>query len=324
VTQPDEQPPTPEAASDRVASGDTCTSGAAGSGATPVAPLPVPVHTRVAGTGNHTDDPTVVIRRLTRLGLGALLASGEATRRALGTDASPSTLTDAGLGALALAREASLAAGKAATGAARQAATAVDPVVRQVADHPAVAPLVASGRSGMSNVIDALSDAGRAERHRASEESSAVVRRSVNAAVSSDLLPDAAQALASGTLPETLDAVLPGVVDRLSRDPDLLVGLVNGVMEKLAEDPDALTALAERLIDPVINQALPVTLEALNDEGDAISRIVRTQSGGLADEMANSFRSRGVTADDAVDRVVSRIKRPWRSRARRQAGSTSP
>lgn len=278
----------------------------------PAAPQPIAVRARPTDTGPAPTDPSVLIRRLTRLGLGALLASGEATRKALGTESAPSPLTDVGLGALALAREASLAAGRAATDAARHAADAADPVVRQVAGHPAFAPLVESGRSGVDTVLGALGDAGRAERQRATDEAGAAMRRSVEAAARSDLLPDTAHALAEGALPDTIDAVLPGVVDRLAGDPELLVGLVNGVMDRLADHPETLERLAGQLVDPVVGQALPVTLDALGDETEAIAQIVRAQSGGLADEMANSFRARGVSADDAVDRFVRRAKRPWR------------
>jgi hypothetical protein len=280
----------------------------------PTPPLPIPVHARVADNPAATD-ASILIRRLSRLGLGALLASGEATRRALGSpETPPSQLADAGLGALALAREASLAAGRAAGDAARQATSAVDPVVKQVAGLPALSPLVETGRNGLQGLMGALSDAGRAERQRSTEEAGAVMRRSVQAAANSELLPDTAQALANGALPDALDALLPGLIDRLASEPELLVGLVNGVMDRLASEPDALVQLADRLVDPVIGQALPVALDALNDETEAISRIVRAQSGGLADEMANSFRARGVSADDAVDRIVGRLKRPWRRR----------
>lgn len=315
MTQPDNAVPADDSGSGVTAPDDTSP---ASDLSVPATTMPIAVRARVADTDPGPTDPSVLIRRLTRLGFGALLASGEATRKALGTQTTPSPLTDVGLGALALAREASLAAGRAATDAARQAADAADPVVRQVASHPAFAPLVESSRSGVDTVLGALGDAGRAERQRATDETEAAMRRSVEAAARSDLLPDTAHALAAGALPETIDAVLPGVVDRLAEDPELLVGLVNGVMDRLAEHPETLEKLASQLVDPVVGQALPVTLDALGDESEAIAQIVRAQSGGLADEMANSFRARGVSADDAVDRFVGRVKRPWRRNGARK------
>jgi hypothetical protein len=289
--------------------------------------LPVPTTARVAHPA--PTDPTVLARRLTRLGIGALLASTDAARNAVGAQAPPERLTDVGLGALALAREASLAAGRAAAGAARDAAAAAEPLVRQVGSLPGVAPVVDAGRASLSSTLDALADAGRVERQLASTEGAVVVQRTMEAVAASELLPDAAEALAHGTLPDAIGDLLPAIVDRLATDPELLVPVVTGVLAKLADnpamvepvvdaimtsmanDPDKLLVLVNRLLDPVVADAIPISLQQLSDDPDAIRALIWDQSGGLANQMANSVRARTVSADDAIDRVTAML---WRRR----------
>lgn len=283
-------------------------------------------------------DPTVLARRLTRLGIGALLASTDAARNAVGAQAPPERLTDVGLGALALAREASLAAGKAAAGAARDAAAAAQPLVRQVGALPGVAPVVDAGRASVASTLDALADAGRTERQLASTEGAVAVQRTMEAVAASDLLPEAAGALANGTLPDAIGDLLPAIVDRLATDPELLVPVVTGVLDRLADnpamvepvvdaimtsmanDPDKLLVLVDRLLDPVVADAIPISLKQLNDDPEAIRSLIWDQSGGLANEMANSVRARTVSADDAIDRVTARL---WRRRKVRAEASAA-
>jgi hypothetical protein len=267
------------------------------------------------------EDLTVLARRLTRLGLGALLATTDAARAALGTSSPESAangvnLGNVGLGALALAREASLTAGRVAATAARDAATAVEPVVRHVGALPGVTPLVGAGRSSVESALVALADAGRVERQLAADEGSRVVQRSMDAAVHSDVLPDVVDTLAGN--PDLLIPVVSALLDRLADDPSLVEPLVDGVMTQMAADPDKLLALVGALLDPVVDEALPITLQQLSDDPTAIRALIWDQSGGLADEMANSFRARTLTADDAIDRVTASL---WRRRreARRAA-----
>ena len=248
----------------------------------------------------------MLARRLTRLGLGALLASTDAARTALGTESSSHRLGDIGLGALALAREASLTAGRMAAGAARDAAATMEPVVRQVGALPGLTPLVDASRSGVESTLGALADAGRVERQLADTERSAVVKRSMDAVATSDLLPEIIDSLA--TNPDLLIPVVAGVLDRLADDPSLVEPLVDGVMTQMASDPDKLLALVDQLLDPVVGEALPITLQQLTDDPAAIRSLIWDQSGGLADEMANSFRARTLSADDAIDRVTARLR----------------
>jgi len=291
--------------------------------------LPVPTTTTLAvpdPTPVHQEDPSMLARRLTRLGLGALLASTDAARAALGTGPSAGTdgevsMGDVGLGALALAREASFNVGRVAATAARDAAAVVEPMVRQVGTLPGVAPLVDAGRSGVESTLGALADAGRVERKLAGAERSMVVQRSMDAVTDSDLLPDIIDSLASK--PDLLIPVVAAILDRLAEDPELVEPLVDGVMVQMAADPDKLLALVGQLLDPVVDEALPITLQQLSDDPSAIRALIWDQSGGIADELANSVRARTLSADDAIDRVTARL---WRRRrvGKTTAGSSSP
>jgi hypothetical protein len=297
TTDPDETPPGPVTANLPVPAVATSTGLVV-----PDDPAPPP------------EDPSVVVRRLTRLGLGALLASATAARTALGTSTSaqPSrdgSMGDVGLGALALAREASLNAGRVAAAAARDAAHVVEPVVRQVGLLPGVTPLVDAGRSSLASTLDALADAGRMERQLAADERSKVVDRLLAAITDGGLLPDVIDSLASN--PDLLVPVVASLLDRLATEPTLVEPLVDGVMVQMAADPDKLLALVGQLLNPVVDEALPITLQQLSDDPAAIRALIWDQSGGLADEMANSFRARTLSADDAIDAVTSRL---WRRR----------
>jgi hypothetical protein len=307
TTDPDERPPEPVTANLPLATGTGL--------AVPEDPV------------QPAEDPSAVVRRLTRLGLGALLASTNAARTALGTSTStqPSgevTMGDVGLGALALAREASLNAGRVAAAAARDAANVVDPVVRQVGLLPGVTPLVDAGRSSLGNTLDALADAGRVERQMAADERSRVVERSLAAITDGDVLPDVIDRLASN--PDLLVPVVASLLDRLASEPTLVEPLVDGVMVQMAADPDKLLALVGQLLNPVMDQALPMTLQQLSDDPATIRALIWDQSGGLADELANSFRARTLSADDAIDAVTSRLWRRRRAARRsRDAGAAN-
>ena len=291
----------------------------------PTTNLPAPTSTGLAvpdpAVAPH-EDPAMLARRLTRLGLGALIASTGAARTALGTEPSSHRLGDIGLGALALAREASLTAGRMATDAAREAAAAMEPVVRQAGALPGVTPLVDAGRSGIESTLEALADAGRVERRLADTERSLVVQRSMDAVAGGDLLPDIIDSIA--TNPDLLIPVVAGVLDRLADDPSLVEPLVDGVMTQMAADPDKLLALVDKLLDPVVGEALPITLQQLTDDPTAIRSLIWDQSGGIATEMANSFRSRTLSADDAIDRVTARLRGGRRGTRRPKHDGTAP
>jgi len=82
-------------------------------------------------------------------------------------------------------------------------------------------------------------------------------------------------------------------------------------MTSMANDPDKLLVLVNRLLDPVVADAIPISLQQLSDDPDAIRALIWDQSGGLANQMANSVRARTVSADDAIDRVTAML---WRRR----------
>jgi uncharacterized RDD family membrane protein YckC len=318
-------------------------------------------------------EPAVVARRLTRLGLGVVLATLDAGITVVGAErptvdrhvprgpaahpappASPfGDLGDLALGVLAVTRESALGAVRLLAEGARQATEVARPLREQVANAPVIGGAVAAGRASAEAILSGLADAGRVERQLAADERRAAVRRGMNAAASSELLPTAATALADGVLPATLEPVidavlaeaLPAVVDRIVADPDLLVPLVTGVLARIAEepetldpllasvlsqlaaDPDALLVVVDRILQPVLSSATPLALQQLTDDPHAVRNLVWDQSGGIADELANSLRARTVSADDAIDRWTGRLTlrraRLRRLRRRDHLGTTS-
>ena len=274
-----------------------------------------------------TEDPVVAARRLSRVGIAALLASTRAAREAIGADDGPGRTADIGLGSVALARETTLAAARTAaeTGArvASGAATRLDPMVRGLERLPGLGGLVAAGRSGVGSTLDALAEAGRAERQQANAQGVTAVHRTLNV-IGPDtvdlLLPVVVDRIAAD--PNLLAPVLNQVLDRLAADPDSVGPLVDGALQRLAQHPEQIMSLIEAIIDPVVAVAVPAALDRLTDDPDQIRSLVWDQSGGLADEMANSFRARLVSADDAINRLTDRLTGRNRRRRRAEAAPT--
>lgn len=274
-----------------------------------------------------TEDPVVAARRLSRVGIAALLASTRAAREAIGADDGPGRTADIGLGSVALARETTLAAARTAaeTGArvASGAATRLDPMVRGLERLPGLGGLVAAGRSGVGSTLDALAEAGRAERQQANAQGVTAVHRTLNV-IGPDtvdlLLPVVVDRIAAD--PNLLAPVLNQVLDRLAADPDSVGPLVDGALQRLARNPEQIMNLIEAIIDPVVAVAVPAALDRLTDDPDQIRSLVWDQSGGLADEMANSFRARLVSADDAINRLTDRLTGRNRRRRRAEAAPT--
>jgi hypothetical protein len=74
----------------------------------------------------------------------------------------------------------------------------------------------------------------------------------------------------------------------------------------------------------VVAAAIPVALQQLTDNPEAIRALIWDQSGGLADELANSFRARLVSADDAINRITDRLfGRTRRARKAAAGGATA-
>jgi hypothetical protein len=132
-----------------------------------------------------------------------------------------------------------------------------------------------------------------------------------------------------------VDEVLAIVTDHLAREPERLRPLVRQVLADVAadhgaveplvdtvltgvtDDPESLLALITRVLDPVVDQAVPEAIDRLTAEPDDIRALIWDQSGGLADEMANSFRARLVSADDGINGLTDRLLgRRWRDRRR--------
>lgn len=289
--------------------------------------MPVAVTTTavvVPTTPTPTDDPVVAARRLTRVGIAALLASTRAARDAIGATEEPGRATDIGLGSVALARETTLAAARsAAERSARMAsgtAARLDPVVRGLERLPGVGGLVAAGRSGVGSTLEALAEAGRAERQLAETVGVTAVQRTVGSVGPETidlLLPVVVERISAD--PALLAPVVTQVLDGLAAEPDALGPVIDGALARLAADPERLMALISAIIDPVVAVAVPAALDRLTADPEQIQNLIWNQSGGLADEMANSFRARLVSADDAVNRLTDRLTGRNRRQRRKAA-----
>lgn len=84
------------------------------------------------------------------------------------------------------------------------------------------------------------------------------------------------------------------VADGLGRNPNVL---------RLVEQ------VVERIQWQVVDTVLPAVLERLAAEPEQVRAIVQGQSRGMVDELTTNVRTRAVTADEAVDRIVARLLR---------------
>lgn len=136
-------------------------------------------------------------------------------------------------------------------------------------------------------------------------------------------------AIVADALDPILKQALPKVLGDLGSEPELLLPLVTAivgealdpilaealpkVLDDIGSQPEMMLPLVESLIgealEPVLHQALPQVIEVLNEDPEAIRSLLRDQSTGMAADMAHTVRTRAVTADDRVDRLVRRITR---------------
>ena len=259
------------------------------------------------------------LRRLSRLGLGIVDGAIGAVRASITPEAPsspgnpgpqapaggppPVTVTDTAIGALAMAREVSLAAA-ATTGAVGAAILQRATSVARTADLgpleriPGVAPLA----GGLRSTLAALGEAGRAERHAAATTAGVVLPQ-----MATDTVAPVLDALA--LRPETLEPLLDSVVDSLAGQPERLEGVTNSVIGVLTEQPTPLLGLIGEVAPPVTDDVMALALDGLAEQPDAVRSLVWDQSGGLAQQLAGSFRSRAVSGDDAIDRFTLYLRR---------------
>lgn len=117
------------------------------------------------------------------------------------------------------------------------------------------------------------------------------VRRAV-AGVVRDLDEEGRSASVAGTA--IAERLAEEIADRLGRDPNVL---------RLVEE------IVERIQWQVVDTVLPVVLDRLAADPDQVRAIVQGQSRGMVDELTTTVRSRAVTGDVAVDRIVARLLR---------------
>ena len=311
--------------------GDAGSTAAPGAGNT--LPVPRPT-TAIVPSGTAPRRPGAdlpgQLRRLSRLGLGVVdgaigavwsnltpdapSSPGTPGPQAPTGDPPPATVTDTAIGALAMAREVSLAAA-ATTGAVgglilrRAGAAARTADLGPLERLPGVAPLA----GGLRSTLAALGEAGRAERNAAASEAGTVLPK-----MATDTVAPVLDALASR--PEALEPLLDSVVDSLADDPARLEGVTNSVIGVLTEQPTPLLGLIGEVAPPVTDDVMALALDGLAEQPDAVRSLVWDQSGGLAQQLAGSFRSRAVSGDDAIDRFTLYLRRlipGHRRRARR-------
>jgi hypothetical protein len=127
-----------------------------------------------------------------------------------------------------------------------------------------------------------------------------------------------------GVIDNLLEPLLPDVLDRLAERPDLIVNLVQPVLgpvieaalpevfARIGEHPDELVEAMAPIVDELLDQMLPVVLARLADQSTSIRALITEQSGSLATDLANEMRSRVVSGDDLIERVLVRthVRRP--------------
>lgn len=98
--------------------------------------------------------------------------------------------------------------------------------------------------------------------------------------------------------------------------------LIGAVGSAVAAEPGVrgmVRDLAESQLDPLVERALPLVLDRLNDSPEAVRRIVEGQSSGIMTEATHSARHTARHADDVVDALAHRFFR----RSGRVAGADS-
>jgi hypothetical protein len=219
-------------------------------------------------------------------------------------------------------------------------------------EQPVAQPIVRYSNDQLAR----LSERGRAELESTAEQGIEVVRQQATRITQSAVVPEVVDDVAAPLVGPVLDAALPVAFDRLSRDPDALLVVVDRVLdavlpqviEKLAQepellekvvdsllgsvidralpevfdtlgrDPDALVDALAPVIDRMLEQMLPVVLARLGDQSESLRALIAEQSGSLATDLANEMRSRVVTGDELVERVLVRTRVRRRPKAERK------
>ena len=105
---------------------------------------------------------------------------------------------------------------------------------------------------------------------------------------------------ASAPLTEEPEALLAAV--------DAVIGpAITGVLDLLRDNPDLIMGMIGPVLEPMIDEVLPVALDKLNEDPATVRNLVLDQSTGMATEMANTVRARTVSADDMAESIVRRL-----------------
>lgn len=103
--------------------------------------------------------------------------------------------------------------------------------------------------------------------------------------------------------------------------------LIDAVGTAVAADPGVqgmVRDLADSQLDPLVERALPIVLDRLGENPEAVRRIVQDQSSGIMTEATESARLTARHADDIVDSLTHRLFRRAGREQGNAAAATSP
>jgi hypothetical protein len=90
--------------------------------------------------------------------------------------------------------------------------------------------------------------------------------------------------------------------------------LLGASIDRLVSDPDLMAALVNQVIGPLLDALLPAVIDSLSHDPTKIQELVKGQSTSIAGQLADSMRSRTLSADDLAEDVVRKLT--FRSRKR--------
>jgi hypothetical protein len=238
------------------------------------------------GTAPPSDGVVLALADLERQRVERL--AGASRSRPTPADASAADLGHVALGALFVAQDRA----RDAVGLVRSAGVRLAPPARRMWASRPVAPV----RAMVDERLQQLDARGRVEEQLSRRAGSRAFTQVVDGVTQSDEVIGIVDEVVDKVIGPVLDTTLPLVFDRLrsEQDAEALVALVNDIVD--------------RVLGPVLDTALPVVMNRLNEDPSAVRDLVRDQSTSIAGELADSVRTRTVTADDRLERLVNRFR----------------
>jgi hypothetical protein len=140
------------------------------------------------------------------------------------------------------------------------------------------------------------------------------------------LATSAARGLESGLRRVALSAPVNRIVD--SQVDRLLEPLIDRAIPialgRLGQHPEPVDRIVDgqldRLLEPLIDRAMPLVLDRLGQHREQLRLIVREHGEDLTGELVAGVRDRAEAADDTAERAVKRLLRLRRDTTPRRAG----